>query len=110
MSAPELTTQDLESILEFTVALARTAGDLILEGSDAIQSVSASKDVNEKKNSVDLVTEYDVRVEELVKKELATKYPTFHLCVSRAPCWPCWNVPCLVVSERNPIPRDRVHR
>jgi myo-inositol-1(or 4)-monophosphatase len=77
----QLTTTDLESILAFTVALARTAGDLILEGSDAIQSVTASKDVNEKKNSVDLVTEYDVRVEELVKKELANKYPTFQLCV-----------------------------
>ncbi|KAJ7754959.1 hypothetical protein DFH07DRAFT_822293 [Mycena maculata] len=77
MSIPELTTHDLESILEFTVALARTAGELILEGSEAIQSVQASKDVSEKKNSVDLVTEYDVRVEELVKKELATKYPNF---------------------------------
>ncbi|KAJ7150414.1 hypothetical protein C8R46DRAFT_1179681 [Mycena filopes] len=77
MSVPQLTTQELESILEFTVALARTAGELILEGSDAIQSATASKDVNEKKNSVDLVTEYDVRVEELVKKELAQKYPTF---------------------------------
>ncbi|KAJ7786664.1 hypothetical protein B0H16DRAFT_1356026 [Mycena metata] len=77
MSVPELSPKNLESILEFTVALARTAGDLILEGSDAIQSATASKDVNEKKNSVDLVTEYDVRVEELVKKELAQKYPTF---------------------------------
>ncbi|KAJ7651616.1 hypothetical protein DFH06DRAFT_1207520 [Mycena polygramma] len=77
MSVSELTTQDLESILEFTVALARTAGELILEGSEAIQSVTASKDVNEKKNSVDLVTEYDVRVEELVKKEIAQKYPDF---------------------------------
>jgi myo-inositol-1(or 4)-monophosphatase len=77
----ELTTQDLESILKFTVTFARTAGDLILEGSEAIQSVTASKDVNEKKNSVDLVTEYDVRVEELVKKEIAQKYPTFKLCV-----------------------------
>ncbi|KAJ7109874.1 hypothetical protein C8R44DRAFT_833473 [Mycena epipterygia] len=77
MSVPELSTQDLQSILEFTVALARTAGDLILEGSEAIQSVTASKDVNEKKNSVDLVTEYDVRVEELVKNKLADKYPTF---------------------------------
>ncbi|KAJ7161239.1 hypothetical protein C8R43DRAFT_323478 [Mycena crocata] len=68
---------DLKSILEFTVGLAFTAGQLILEGSEAIQSVTASKDVNEKKNSVDLVTEYDVRVEELVKNELAAKYPTF---------------------------------
>ncbi|KAJ7610795.1 hypothetical protein FB45DRAFT_941646 [Roridomyces roridus] len=74
MSAPEL---DLDSILEYTVALARTAGDLILEGSEAIQSATASKDVNEKKNSVDLVTQYDTDVEELVKKDLAAKYPTF---------------------------------
>ncbi|KAJ7204344.1 hypothetical protein GGX14DRAFT_646695 [Mycena pura] len=77
MSASELSTQDLNSILAFTVALARKAGALILEGSEAIQSVAASKDVNEKKNSVDLVTEYDVRVEELVKTELNKKYPTF---------------------------------
>ncbi|KAF8215838.1 hypothetical protein K438DRAFT_1704734 [Mycena galopus ATCC 62051] len=77
MSVLELTIQDLESILEFVVTLARTAGDLILEGSEAIQSVTALEDVNEKKNSVDLVTQYDVRVEELVQKALAQKYPTF---------------------------------
>ncbi|KAJ6609363.1 hypothetical protein B0H10DRAFT_2297879 [Mycena sp. CBHHK59/15] len=77
MSISELTTADLESILEFTVALARTAGELILEGSEAIQSATAAKDVNEKKNSVDLVTEYDVRVEELVKREISQKYPSF---------------------------------
>ncbi|KAK7063936.1 inositol-1-monophosphatase [Favolaschia claudopus] len=68
---------DFENILQFTVALARSAGDLIMEGSEAISSATAAKDVNEKKNSVDLVTEYDVRVEELVKKEIATKYPNF---------------------------------
>ncbi|CAK5264431.1 unnamed protein product [Mycena citricolor] len=73
----ELTAQDLQDILQFTVALARTAGGVILEGSVAIQSASAGKDVNEKKNSVDLVTEYDVRVEELVKKEIAGRYPDF---------------------------------
>jgi myo-inositol-1(or 4)-monophosphatase len=65
---------DLRSILTFTVKLARTAGTLILEGSQAIQSTS---DVNEKKNSVDLVTEYDVAVEELVKSEIAKAYPSF---------------------------------
>ncbi|KAG2070896.1 myo inositol monophosphatase [Suillus decipiens] len=65
---------DLRSILTFTVKLARTAGTLILEGSQAIQSTS---DVNEKKNSVDLVTEYDVAVEELVKNEIAKAYPSF---------------------------------
>ncbi|KAG1779593.1 myo inositol monophosphatase [Suillus placidus] len=65
---------DLRSILTFTVKLARTAGTLILEGSQAIQTTS---DVNEKKNSVDLVTEYDVAVEELVKSEIAKAYPSF---------------------------------
>ncbi|KAG2115380.1 hypothetical protein BD769DRAFT_1363526, partial [Suillus cothurnatus] len=65
---------NLRSILTFTVKLARTAGTLILEGSQAIQSTS---DVNEKKNSVDLVTEYDVAVEELVKSEIAKAYPSF---------------------------------
>ncbi|KAG2136539.1 myo inositol monophosphatase [Suillus bovinus] len=66
---------DLRSVLTFTVKLARTAGTLILEGSQAIQSTS---DVNEKKNSVDLVTEYDVAVEELVKSEIAKVYPGFN--------------------------------
>ncbi|KAG1793991.1 myo inositol monophosphatase [Suillus plorans] len=65
---------DLRSILTFTVKVARTAGTLILEGSQAIQSTS---DVNEKKNSVDLVTEYDVAVEELVKSEITKAYPSF---------------------------------
>lgn len=60
MSIPELTSTDLQSILKFTVDLAHTAGALILEGSEAIQSASASE-IAEKKNSVDLVTEYDVR-------------------------------------------------
>ncbi|KAF9011194.1 myo inositol monophosphatase [Cyathus striatus] len=71
---PELTPTDLQEILVYTTALARKAGALILEGSAAIQ---ASGNVDEKKNSVDLVTEYDVRVEELVKKELGDKYPGF---------------------------------
>ena len=76
MSATELTQTDLQEILTFTTALARQAGDLILRGSEAIL---ASGDVDEKKNSVDLVTEYDVKVEELVKGELEKKYPGFQL-------------------------------
>ncbi|KAG5644150.1 hypothetical protein DXG03_009045 [Asterophora parasitica] len=76
MATSNLTASDLQEILKFITALARTAGKLILEGSQAIQSASDSG-VNEKKNSVDLVTEYDVRVEELVKKEIKEKYPDF---------------------------------
>ncbi|GJF00204.1 inositol monophosphatase [Phanerochaete sordida] len=74
MSQIELGTSDLQEILTFTTALARQAGDLILRGSEAIL---ASGNVDEKKNSVDLVTEYDVKVEELVKGELEKKYPGF---------------------------------
>ena len=76
MTVVELSAAELKSVLDFTIKLARTAGDLILQGSQAIRS---SGNVDEKKNSVDLVTEYDVKVEELVKKELGTKYPNFKL-------------------------------
>ncbi|PPQ78037.1 hypothetical protein CVT25_015582 [Psilocybe cyanescens] len=77
MSSSELTPADLQSILTFTVKLARKAGELILEGSNAIQSASSESGVGEKKNSVDLVTEFDIKVEELVKKELKSQYPSF---------------------------------
>ena len=72
----------MHTILLFTVALARKAGALILEGSEAIQSASSEEsNVSEKKNSVDLVTEYDVRVEELVRKEIKVTFPEYKLCV-----------------------------
>ena len=74
--AGALSQAELQSILGFTVALARKAGELILEGSEAIRASGA---MDEKKNSVDLVTEYDVRVEELVKREISAAYPTFKL-------------------------------
>ncbi|KIM47720.1 hypothetical protein M413DRAFT_439397 [Hebeloma cylindrosporum] len=77
MSATDLTSEQLQSILAFVSNLARNAGSLILEGSAAIQSASSGSGVEEKKNSVDLVTEYDVKVEELVKKELKSQYPSF---------------------------------
>jgi myo-inositol-1(or 4)-monophosphatase len=79
MSTTYLTAEQLQSILAFTVNLARKAGSIILEGSAAIQSASAGSGVEEKKNSVDLVTEYDVKVEELVKGELKSQYPSFDL-------------------------------
>jgi myo-inositol-1(or 4)-monophosphatase len=78
MSTPDLSIADLKQILSFTTTLARKAGALILEGSHAIQSAPA-QDINEKKNSVDLVTEYDVRVEQMVKKEISETYPSFKL-------------------------------
>ena len=75
----QLSSSDLHEILASAISVAQAAGDLILQGSDAILS---SGNVDEKKNSVDLVTEYDVKVEELVKGELGKKYPDFTLYVS----------------------------
>jgi len=65
----------LEDILNFTISLARKAGQLILEGSKEI--LSSPQGVNEKKNSVDLVTEWDLRVERLVQDDIRAKYPEF---------------------------------
>ena len=73
----------LQEILEFTIDLARKAGALILEGSHAIQRASGPGSVGEKKNAVDLVTEYDVKVEELVRNEIARVYEHFHLLAFR---------------------------
>jgi hypothetical protein len=78
MTSP-LTPAQLQEILGFTTDLARKAGALILEGSHAIQRASGPGSVGEKKNAVDLVTEYDVKVEELVRNEIAREYPRFHL-------------------------------
>ncbi|KAH8835033.1 hypothetical protein DL96DRAFT_1572618 [Flagelloscypha sp. PMI_526] len=72
----KLSDTDLELILEWTKSLALRAGKVIQEGAHVIQSASGSN-INEKKNSVDLVTEYDVKVEELVKHEISEKYPSF---------------------------------
>jgi myo-inositol-1(or 4)-monophosphatase len=69
---------ELREILEFTIELARKAGTLMLEGSHAIQR-AGSGGVGEKKNAVDLVTEYDVKVEDLVRGEIARAYPHFQL-------------------------------
>ena len=69
---------ELRSILTFSVGLARMAGTLMLEGSQAIQSAS---DVKSKENSVDLVTKYDVAVEMLAMSEIKKVYPDFKLWV-----------------------------
>ncbi|KAF5352760.1 hypothetical protein D9756_006126 [Leucocoprinus leucothites] len=75
MTTPELSASDLQNILHFTTQLAREAGSLMLEGSKEIQKAGSS--VDEKLNAVDLVTKYDVAVEELVKKKIAIQYPHF---------------------------------
>lgn len=74
-----LSPAELQDILTFTTNLARKAGTLILEGSYAIQRASGPGSVGEKNSAVDLVTEYDVKVEELARNEIARAYPQFHL-------------------------------
>jgi myo-inositol-1(or 4)-monophosphatase len=72
-----LSPADLRSVLDFTVSLALKAGDRILAGAEAIRTA----EIGTKTNSVDLVTQYDVQVEELVQREIASAYPDFTLCV-----------------------------
>lgn len=72
----ELTKTQLQQILKFATSLAREAGALILTGSTALHANSAATS-DEKKNSVDLVTEYDVAVEKLVQEKLKAEYPSF---------------------------------
>ena len=78
MVAQELSGETLKGVLEFSIQLARDAGKLILEGSDAILR-SPAEAVEEKKNSVDLVTQYDKAVEDLIRKRTSAGYPKFGL-------------------------------
>ena len=64
MSVLELSPSDLQQILAFTTALARKAGDLILEGSQAIQSAPA-KDINENHRNTNYLGEEHVLSESL---------------------------------------------
>jgi myo-inositol-1(or 4)-monophosphatase len=77
MSSTDLSDPDLlRGLLQFTVELAREAGELIRQGSKAVSTV------DEKKNAVDLVTKWDRAVEALVKERISAKYgPQFELCV-----------------------------
>jgi myo-inositol-1(or 4)-monophosphatase len=78
MANSPLSPAELREVLEFTTEPARKAGALMLEGSHAIQRGGAGG-VGEKKNAVDLVTEYDVKVEDLVRGEIARACSHFQL-------------------------------
>ncbi len=77
-SCTSMSEVDLAKILEFSIALAKEAGELISQGSNAILS-SEADDVDDKKNSVDLVTKYDKAVEKLVDEKIRMAYPDFAL-------------------------------
>ena len=78
MAEARFSTPDLKDVLDFSINLAREAGEVILEGSDAILKTK-SEDIGEKKNSVDLVTEYDKGVENLVRNKIKDAYPDYDL-------------------------------
>ncbi|KAF9923717.1 hypothetical protein FBU30_006220 [Linnemannia zychae] len=67
------TTQELESYLQFGVHLAQLAGPVILEGFNTRFSPERSALLVKKGNTADLVTEWDQKVEKMVRAEIADK-------------------------------------
>jgi hypothetical protein len=89
MSSTNADLQLLQGLLQFTITLARQAGDLIRQGSKAVSTV----DVDEKKNTVDLVTKWDKAVEALVKDKISATYGSqFELCVPYPFQPPKWGI------------------
>ncbi|GAA5987101.1 hypothetical protein JCM5350_003759 [Sporobolomyces pararoseus] len=73
-----LSESDLDRIHSFTIALAKKAGEMILEGSSRRNQQGATLGQPEiKKNRVDLVTEVDQAVEAFIKSEISREYPKF---------------------------------
>jgi len=75
----DLSEKELQELLEFSIDIARKAGALILEGSQSIRQQLGSSTIDSKTNSVDLVTEWDVKVEELIKNAIQKTYPDYGL-------------------------------
>ncbi|GAA5855269.1 hypothetical protein JCM8547_009010 [Rhodosporidiobolus lusitaniae] len=75
----DLTEQDLAGISDFMIALAKEAGQMILDGSSkrTHSTTVGGEAVEEKKNRVDLVTETDQAVEAFIKSRIASTYPSF---------------------------------
>ncbi|OCF62211.1 myo-inositol-1(or 4)-monophosphatase [Kwoniella mangroviensis CBS 10435] len=66
--------QEYKEILEFAYELAEKATDMILKGSAA--RWTSKNDAAAKMNSVDLVTETDKAVEDMIKAAIAERYPS----------------------------------
>ncbi|KAG8721042.1 hypothetical protein FRC08_016162 [Ceratobasidium sp. 394] len=74
----KLDATEISELYAFCQKLARSAGAIILQGSKAILEQKGQQgSANEKKNAVDLVTEWDVKVEEFVKQQIRESYPSF---------------------------------
>lgn len=94
-------TPDFNEIVKFAIELARDkAGPIIKEASKKRlqQLQSANNVLSEKKNSVDLVTETDQRVEEIIKKSIAERYPE-HKFIGEESVSAAGTLPALTVSR-----------
>ncbi|KAK3808391.1 MAG: myo inositol monophosphatase [Benniella sp.] len=65
------TTEELETYLDFAIRLAKLAGPVILEGFNSRFSPERSALLVKKGNTADLVTEWDQKVEKLVRAKIA---------------------------------------
>ncbi|KAG8722410.1 hypothetical protein FRC09_006305 [Ceratobasidium sp. 395] len=74
----KLNAADTLDLYTFCQRIARSAGAIILQGSKSIlEQKGQLGSANEKKNAVDLVTEWDVKVEDFVKQQIKENYPSF---------------------------------
>ncbi|EJD54390.1 inositol monophosphatase [Auricularia subglabra TFB-10046 SS5] len=71
----QLSDADLDEVLRFAKDLAKRAGELMKRGSTAI--LSTTGDIAQKASAVDLVTEWDVKVEQLIRAEIDKAWPGF---------------------------------
>lgn len=67
------TAEDLETYLAFGIQLAKLAGPVIVEGFNSRFSPERSALLVKKGNTADLVTEWDQKVEKLIRAEIADK-------------------------------------
>ncbi|KAF3401862.1 Inositol monophosphatase 2 [Penicillium rolfsii] len=91
-----MTTPNLKEIHDFLVSLAYKAGDII---TNAILD-NLNSDTGSKKNSADLVTEYDRAVENMISTSLKDKYPDyeFHGEETYDPTRPLTDAPTFIVD------------
>ncbi|KAJ5886308.1 uncharacterized protein N7473_008982 [Penicillium subrubescens] len=91
-----MATPDLKEIHDFLVSLAFKAGDII---TNAILDNNNSE-TGSKKNSADLVTEYDRAVENMISTSLKAKYPDyeFHGEETYDPTRPLTEAPTFIVD------------
>ncbi|KAL3457636.1 hypothetical protein BJX64DRAFT_280482 [Aspergillus heterothallicus] len=85
---------NLDEICEILVDLAYRAGDIITS------ALPGTDNTGSKKNSADLVTEYDRAVEEMISRALTDKYPDyqFHGEETYDPAQPLTNAPTFIID------------